>query len=157
MSAYERLEPWQQHFVDAYVEHAHAPNATAAFRLARPDISNPGEGSVRVMAKPEVRLAIEERLTRKREHSEVNEAWILSRLQLIAERCMEPLYDADGTIRRTVTDATNAVRALELLGKHFAMWTDKLAGADGGPIQVVQIVKFYDNDGRPSVTNTARV
>lgn len=147
MSAYESLPPWQQHFVDLYVEGAHAPTPTAAYRLVRPDIADPSHGASVLMARDEIRLAIDERLHRKREQTEVNEAWILSRLQTVAERCMQPVYDAQGRLVRFMVDATNATRALELLGKHFGMWTDKLAGPDGGPVRVVQVVKFYDDDG----------
>ncbi len=145
MSAYESLLPWQQHFVDLYVEGAHAPNPTAAYRIARPDSKHPQVASSKLMAREDIRLAIDERLSRQREHSAVNEAWILSRLQTIAERCMQPHYDQRGRLVRVLSDATNANRALELLGKHFAMWTDKHAGADGGPLKVVQLVKYYDD------------
>lgn len=146
MSAYEALPPWQQHFVDVYVEGAHAPNPTAAYRIARPDSKRPDVGASKLMAMDDIRCAIEERLKRRREHSEVNEEWVLQRLQTIADRCMQPHYDHRGRLVRSLADATNANRALELIGKHFAMWTDKHAGPDGGPLKVVQVVRFFDDE-----------
>lgn len=154
MSAYESLPPWQQHFVDLYVEGAHAPNPTAAYRIARPSVVRPDVAASKLMSKPEIRAAIDERLRRQREHCELNEQWVLERLQTIAERCMQPVFDSKGGIKRMLTDATNATRALELLGRHFAMWTDKHAGPDGGPLRVVQVVKFFDDEDDDDVVTT---
>lgn len=148
MSAYESLKPWQQRFVDLYVEGAHAPSPTAAYRIARPLSKNPHVGGYKLMARDEIRMAIDERLRRQREHSEVTEAWIMSRLQTIADRCMQPQIDQAGRLVRMLNDATNAIRALELLGKHLAMWTDKFAGPNA-PVQVVQLVKYYDQQEQP--------
>lgn len=149
MSAYASLPPWQQHFVDLYVQGAHAPNPTSAFRVVRPDVKRPDVASSKLMAQDDIRHAIDERLAHMRANSDLDHAWILSRLQAIAERSMQPLYDHKGRLVRFVGDATNAVRALELLGKHFGMWTDKV-GIEGAGIKVVQLVKYYDEDDAPA-------
>lgn len=120
MSAYESLKPWQQQFVDHYVVHAHAPNPTASVRAVRPELRRPDVQASKLMALAEVQAAIEERLTRRREASELDEKWVLDRLRVVVEHCMQT----------DEFDATGASRALELIGKHFAMFTDKVAISD---------------------------
>lgn len=119
-TAYDSLLPWQQAFVDHYVVHVHSPNATASMRAVRPDYKRPDVIASKLLAKPQVAAAIEERLTRRRQDSELDEKWVLDRLRLVAEHCLQ----LDGF------EANAANRALELIGRHFAMFTDKVAVSD---------------------------
>lgn len=128
MSVYESLKPGHQAFVDHYVANAHAPNPTAAMRAARPDYKRPDVHASKLMAKPEILAAIEERLTRRRELSELDEKWVLDRLRCVAERCMqaEPVLREGEPTGEYRFDSSGANRALELIGKHFAMFTEKI-------------------------------
>jgi hypothetical protein len=132
MSAYDDLPPWQQRFVDAYV--STAADASAAFRIVKPAAKRPDVGASELMAKPLVAAAIAERTAERRELSEINEAWVLERLRRVVDHCM----DTKGGSRRM--DTAGANRSLELIGRHFAMFTDRVEGA-GGPV-VVNIIKF---------------
>lgn len=127
--AYGNLKPWIQRFVDAYVANAHAPDAAKAYRVARPDIKRPAVAACKLMARPEVQAAIHERLMRRREASEIDEKWVLDRLRQIHERCMqeEPVVDREGNPTGEFRfDSTGAIRSAELIGRHFAMFTDRV-------------------------------
>lgn len=127
--AYEQLKPWIQRFVDAYVANAHAPDAAKAYRIARPTIKAANVAACKLMARPEVQAAIAERLVRRREVSELDEKWVLDRLRKIHERCMqeEPVLDREGNPTGEFRfDSTGAIRSAELIGKHFAMFTDRV-------------------------------
>lgn len=128
MSAYEQLEPWIQQFVDHYVAQG-GDNAQAAFAKVRLSSKDPRSGAKRLMAMPLVGAAINERMKRRRELIELDEKWVLDRLRQMVERCMqaEPVRDAKGEPTGEFKfDSSGANRALELIGKHFAMFTDKI-------------------------------
>jgi phage terminase small subunit len=75
-----------------------------------------------LLSHPKVKAAAEVAMKRKREATELNEAWVLEKLRKIAERCSredEEYFDPAG-----------ANRALELIGKHFAMFTDNIKVSD---------------------------
>jgi hypothetical protein len=131
MSAYDALPPWQQRFVDAYV--SSADNATAAYRIVKPDTKRPDVGASKLLAKPTIAAAIAERTDARRDLAELNEAWVLERLKRVVERCMYPPTGAR-------YDAASATRGLELIGKHFAMFTDRIEGASG--LVNINIIKF---------------
>ena len=138
MSAYESLKPWEQQVVDYYVANAHTPNATKAVRAVRPEAKRPDVMATKLMKRPEIAKAIEERMQRRRETIELDEKWVLDRLRTIVERCMqvEPVMSRgeqtftqteDGELALAYTfDAAGANKALELIGKHFAMFTDRI-------------------------------
>lgn len=132
MNAYDQLEPWIQQFVDHYVAQG-GDNAQAAFAKVKPNTKDPKSGGKRLMAMPLVIAAINERMTRRRELIELDEKWVLDRLRQIVDRCMqaEPVKDSKGEPTGEFKfDSSGANRALELIGKHFAMFTDKLKVSD---------------------------
>jgi len=74
-----------------------------------------------------------------RQHSELSESWVLERLEELAERCLQhrsvldrkgrAIYveTANGELAPAYTfDSSGAKGALELIGKHFAMFTDRI-------------------------------
>ncbi len=54
------------------------------------------------------------------------------------------------TMRDESRDVYSRMRASELLGKSFADFTDKVAGADGGPLKATVLVSFVhcENENR---------
>jgi phage terminase small subunit len=127
--SYASLKPWEQAFVDHYVSNVHAPNGTKAVRAARPGLKRPDVMASKLLSRTDVRLAIEERMRRRRERIELDEKWVLERLRSIVERCMqaEPVLDRKGDPTGEYRfDSAGANRALELIGKHFAMFTDRI-------------------------------
>lgn len=53
---------------------------------------------------------------------------VLEDLQTVKSRCMQEVMhiDDDGKFGEFKFDASNAIRALELEGKYYKMWTDKV-------------------------------
>lgn len=122
----QSLNDKQRRFVDRYVVHL---NSRMAAQEAGYSPSGRADASAdRLMANPLVRAAIEERLRRARDKSDLDEAYVITRLQKIAERCMtaEPvLMDGEPTGEYRF-DSGGANRSLELLGKHLGMFADRL-------------------------------
>lgn len=59
------------------------------------------------------------------ERAGVKQEYVINRLKAIVERCMqaEPVMDADGNPTGEYKfDATPAIRALDLLGRHLGLW-----------------------------------
>ena len=78
--------------------------------------------------KLEIQEAIKAKADERSIQSELTEEWVLQRLKFIADTCSKP--DENGKI-----DSKGAVRAVELIGKHRAMFTDKLQADITGTIQ----------------------
>jgi phage terminase small subunit len=85
-----------------------------------------------------VRERIREAQEERAKRLEVKSDWVVQQLRMIVERCMElePVTDkgqlvletdAFGEVRAIVKfNAAGATKALELLGKHIGMFTDKV-------------------------------
>ena len=89
----------------------------------------------KLMANPEVQAAIAKAMAERAQRTEITADYVLNNLRNIAERCMlEEDFNPAG-----------ANKALELLGKHLGLWTDKqetvLTGPGGGPVETRQEVK----------------
>ena len=83
--------------------------------------------------KPEIKQAIDAAMSERQQRTELTQDYVLHNLQEIAERCMqkspvmtkgEQAIDEEGRHLWTF-DARNAIRALELIGRHMGMFNDK--------------------------------
>ena len=122
----------QKAFVDEYLVDL---NASAAARRAGYSERTAGAEAVKLMGKPEIQAAISEAKAERSRRTEITADYVLNNLRNIAERCMiEEDFNPAG-----------ANKALELLGKHLGLWTDKqetvLTGPGGGPVETRQEVK----------------
>lgn len=102
----------------------------------------------RLLKNVEIQRAVAAAQAQRARRVEVTQDYVLSNLVEVVERTMQraPVLDRKG---EQVTDeegravwtfdAKNANRALELLGKHLGIFTDKVkaevSGPDGGPVQ----------------------
>lgn len=110
-------------------------NASAAARRAGYSVKTAGAMSVKLMAMPIIQEAIAKAKAERSERTEITADYVLTNLKTIAERCMiEEDFNAAG-----------ANKALELLGKHLGLWTEKqetvLTGPGGGPVETRHEVK----------------
>ena len=88
----------------------------------------------RLLKNVEVKQAIDTAMNERKERTALTADYVLKNLREIVERCMqrqpvmskgEQVTDEQGNTVWTF-DAKGATRALELLGKHLGMFTDKL-------------------------------
>jgi phage terminase small subunit len=122
----KKLPPKQLLFVKAYLVDFNG--AQAAIRAGyAPRTAK--EAASRLLTFVNVQEAIREEIENRSKRTEITADWVLKNLKEVAERCMEavPVLDKEGNpIGAYRFDANGANRALELLGKHLALFTDKI-------------------------------
>lgn len=127
-----RLTPKQQRFVEEYLLDLNATQAAirAGYSAKTADRIGP-----RLLGNVGVARAIEDATKKRAERAEVDAEYVVRNLREVAERCMqkrpvlnmkgEQVVDEEGNAKWTF-DSKGANRALELLGKHIGMFTDKV-------------------------------
>ena len=107
-------------------------NATEAAKKAGYSENTAYSIGQRLLKDEAVQEAIRAGMNRRTERTELTQDYVLHNIKEIAERCMqkkpvivkgEQATDEDGNHLWTF-DAKNAIRALELLGKHMNMFND---------------------------------
>jgi phage terminase small subunit len=126
------MVPKRQRFVDEYLIDLNATQAAirAGYSAKRADAI--GYDLLRIT---EVKAAIDAALEERRKKSEITAEYVLTNLREVVERCLQraPVVDMKG---RQVQDeegrdvwefnAPGVNKALELLGRHLGMFTDKV-------------------------------
>lgn len=147
------LTAFQKSFAHALVADPEM-NQTQAYLKLKPE-SKPRSAAVqanRLLKLPQVRQYVATLLEERQKRLEIDEDWVMSRLRDIHDRCIQatPVWegaryrrdDETGEMEETEPayykfDATGALKALELMGRHMRMFSDKV---DSGSINVgVQI------------------
>lgn len=142
-----RLTPRQAAFVREYLVDLNATQA--AIRAGYSEKTARSQGA-RLLADANIRQAVTEAQEKRSERTEITADYVLSNLKEVVERCMQraPVMvrgpggkwvqatDEEG---RHVWrfDARGANSALDLLGKHLKLWTDKVEHSGAVTIQVV--------------------
>lgn len=162
----------QQRFVQEFLIDL---NATQAAIRAGYSTRTANEQGARLLAKVSVRSAVEDGQKAREKRTGITQDRVLNEIARVAfsdkRRLMswgpsgvvlmdsETLTDDDAANVSEVSETTSAtggsiklkthdkIKALELLGRHLGMFTDKVehGGQGGGPLQV--IVKRYTEDG----------
>lgn len=126
--AEKKLTARQRKFVDFYIELGNQSEAAVRAGYKK---SNARSTAVELMAKPHIKAAIEARMAEKDKEIIASQDEILSFLTSVMRgevREQVPLLDGDGYQRLAQLDETNPkdrIKAAELLGKRYAMWTDR--------------------------------
>ena len=105
------LQPQQQLAVSLYLKSMNKAQAS----------KDAGFSDTAVFKNPKVKAAIAEQLSIRAERLRVGGDWVLSELKHVYDRCMqmEKELDRDGNLTGEFRfDATNALKALALIGKH---------------------------------------
>lgn len=155
-----KLTDKQAAFVRQYLVDLNATQAAIRAGYSERTASRIGP---QLLGKNCVREAIEKAQAKRARRVEVTQDYVLSNLVEVVERTMQraPVLDRKG---EQVTDeegravwtfdAKGANRALELLGKHLGIFTDKIraevSGPDGGPMASEIVVRFVEPDGEQS-------
>ncbi len=152
-----KLTDKQAAFVRQYLVDLNATQAAIRAGYSERTASRIGP---QLLGKNWVREAIEKAQAKRARRVEVTQDYVLSNLVEVVERTMQraPVLDRKG---EQVTDeegravwtfdAKGANRALELLGKHLGIFTDKVkaevSGPDGGPVASEIVVRFVEPAG----------
>ena len=152
-----KLTDKQTAFVREYLVDLNATQAAIRAGYSERTASRIGP---QLLGKTCVREAIEKAQAKRARRVEVTQDYVLSNLVEVVERTMQrvPVLDRKG---EQVTDeegravwtfdAKGANRALELLGKHLGIFTDKIraevSGPDGGPMASEIVVRFVEPGG----------
>jgi phage terminase small subunit len=139
------LTPKQHRFVNEYLVDL---NATAACRRAGFSAKTANVQAFQLMKVPAIAKAIQVEIEARSEASRISGEWVLANLKAVAERCLQAVavFDREGTpTGEWGFDATNANRALELLGRHKGLFSDRIIHQGNGPAtNAVQII-FSDD------------
>lgn len=155
-----KLTDKQKEFVRQYLVDL---NATQAAIRAGYSMKTAYRQGADLLQKTSIREAIEKAQAKRARRVEVTQDYVLSNLVEVVERTMqrapvtnrkgEQVTDEEGRAVWTF-DAKGANRALELLGKHLGIFTDKIraevSGPDGGPMASEIVVRFVEPGGEPS-------
>ena len=138
LSRFSPMTPKQARFVEEYLIDLNATQAAirAGYSAKTADRAGP-----RLLGNVEIAVAIAKAKERRSERVELSAEYVLTRLRENVERSMtaEPVRDSDGSPTGEYVYAGNvANKALELLGKHLGLFTDKLehSGPGGGPVEI---------------------
>ena len=131
----------QNVFVQEYLQDCNVTQAAIRAGYSQKTAYSIGQ---RLLRNVEVSQAINSAMSERQERTALNADYVLHSLHEIAQRCMqkspvmvkgEQAIDDEGRHLWTF-DAKNAIRALELLGKHMGMFSDKNREQEETPEEV---------------------
>lgn len=131
-----KLTPKQTMFIKEYLVDL---NATQAAIRAGYSVRTAKAIGQENLTKPDVQSALQKEMDKRSEKVELTADDVLRDIKEIKARCMQavPVLDRNGNPTGEYKfDATNALKACELEGKHLKLFTDKheVTGKDGAPL-----------------------
>ena len=151
------LTPKQERFVREYLIDLNATQAAIRAGYSEKTAYSIGQEN---LTKPVIKAAVKAAQEQVAERLGITRTWVLTNLKTVAERCMQaaPVLDRSGN-RVYVETATGdlapafvfnpagATRALELLGKHIGVLTDKVK-LEGNLNVAGQVNVYLPDNGR---------
>lgn len=132
----EGLTPKQSLFVMDYIQHF---NATKAAKSAGYSEHTAKDIGCENLAKPNIKEAIAEELSYRAQASRLSSQYIVKSLMQNAKRCSQGeqvmVSDGEGNLVPSGEwkfDSSGMNKALDLLGKHLGMYTDKVEHSSDG-------------------------
>ncbi len=116
----KELTPKQSTFVDEYLVDM---NATQAAIRAGYSPRTANEQGAQLLAKLSIQEAIARHVKAREQRTQITADKVLTDLEAVKRDAMQPVNRDDGL--SAMLDRGAALKALELQGKHLAMWTEK--------------------------------
>lgn len=137
------LSDKQKRFVEEYLIDC---NATQAAIRAGYSQKRASELGYQLLQKTTVQQTIQKAMDERAKRTEITADYVLQGLKTVADRCMkgEPIIDREGNeTGEWRFDSGGANRALELLGKHLKLFTDKVEHS--GTVTFEQMLEQMDD------------
>lgn len=156
-----KLNERQQRFIDEYIIDLNATQAAIRAGYSKRTAYSQGQ---RLLKNVEIKSAIDKRMQEKTDELIMKQDEILVRLSEQARReavdhqvvvVEKPSFDENGNflgvekkpeVVEVPTQNKDAIKALELLGKRYMMWTDKQQVDVVGAVQFVDDISDSDED-----------
>jgi len=124
----------QENFIQGLVKGMSQREAyKAAYDCKKMTDKTADETASKLLKNPKIAARYDQLMTKVRERAEektlVSVEWVLQNLKEVAERCMQvyPVTDADGNETGEYRfEHSGANKSLELIGKHLAMFTERI-------------------------------
>lgn len=149
------LTPKQSRFVDEYLVDLNATQAAIRAGYSEKTAYRTGADNLK---KPQIAEAIQERMNRRSERTEITADFVLQGIAKNIRRCEqgEVVRDKAGELVMVETedgelapmwryDATNALKGYEMLGRHLKLFTDKVDIDTSKPITVEIVNPHAEN------------
>jgi phage terminase small subunit len=142
------LTPKQHRFVEEYLVDLNATQAAVRAGYSERTAYSQGQ---RMLKDVEVAAAVQAAMDSRAQRTEITADYVLSNIAEVVERTMQraPVMVGRGEDRTQLTDdegrhvwefnANGANKALELLGKHLKLFTDKVEHSGGVTVQIVRL------------------
>jgi len=146
----------QKLFLAEYLKDLDGPRAAIAAGYSAKSAES---YACQLLAKPEIAKILADKAKKKLEKAEISSDWVLSKLKLLAEYDPRRLFDANGnpipvqqldeSTAQAITGiettakgglkyrTSDRIKALELLGKYFKLFTDQVELSQKEPLKVV--------------------
>jgi phage terminase small subunit len=135
------LSKQQEMFVNEYIACSQGKKAAiaAGYKPAQAHVQ-----ASRLLTLPKIKEAIERKQRKIEIRTEITKDWIVNNLKSVVERCMQTeqvFYKGSPVEGQYQFEHAGANKALELLGKHLGMFTDKveMTGKDGQPLNAISV------------------
>ena len=138
--------PKQKRFVEEYLIDL---NATAAAKRAGYSEKSADKIGPELLGKTSIQEALSKALAKRSERTEITQDWVLSRLQTVAERCLQAaaVIDKEGNPTGEYKfDSSGANKSLELLGKHLKLFTDRVEQSGSLTLNVITGIEHAPTD-----------
>ena len=146
-----RLTEKQKRFVDEYVIDL---NGTRAYKAAYPNVKKDESASAsasQLLRNPKVRNYLDERLEAIHSAKTADAREVMEYLTSVMrgeqeDETLRFIGDGYQDVVKLTTTTKDRLKAAEMLGRHFSMFTDKVQ-MDLGPVQILDNIPGGDQDG----------